>query len=37
VPTAEPGKPVPVAFGTVVIEIPNIVWYGDLSTSPIYA
>ncbi len=30
VPTAEPGRPIPVVFGTYVIKSPNVVWYGDL-------
>lgn len=34
-PTAEQGKPVPKVFGTVVIQSPNIVWYGDLSYTEI--
>lgn len=35
VPTAEAGRPIPVAYGTVMIKSPNVVWYGDLDTSPI--
>lgn len=35
VPTAEPGRNVPIIFGTVVVEDPNVVWYGDLSTKPV--
>lgn len=35
VPTAEEGKPVPVVFGEVWITGPNVIWYGDLSTTPI--
>ncbi len=35
VPTAEPGRPVPIIFGTVIIKDPNVVWYGDLSTTEI--
>lgn len=34
-PTAEPGRPIPVVFGTYVIKGANVVWYGDLSTTPI--
>lgn len=34
-PTAEPGRPLPVVFGTVRMKAPNIVWYGDLGNSPI--
>lgn len=30
VPTAEPGRPVPVVFGTRLLKSPNIVWYGHL-------
>jgi hypothetical protein len=30
VPTAEKGKPIPVVFGTVLVQSPNVVWYGDL-------
>jgi len=33
-PEAKTSGPVPVIFGTVWIS-PNVVWYGDLSTSPI--
>lgn len=29
-PTAEPGRPIPVIFGTVYLQSPNVVWYGDL-------
>lgn len=35
VPTAEPGRPIPIPFGTVRLEDPNVVWYGDLKTTPI--
>ena len=35
VPTADEGKPVPVVFGTVLVKGPNVVWFGDLRTSPI--
>lgn len=34
-PTAEEGRPIPVVFGTVTIRGPNVIWYGDLGTSPI--
>ena len=34
-PTAQEGRPIPVVFGTVMVRDPNIVWYGNLSTSPI--
>lgn len=30
-PTAEAGKPIPVVFGSVTIESPNTLWYGDIS------
>ena len=36
-PTAEPGRPIPVVFGTYVIKSPNVVWYGDLASTPIKA
>ncbi len=29
-PTAEPGRPLPVVFGTVLLQDANVVWYGDL-------
>ena len=35
VPTAEIGREIPVLFGTRDIKGANVVWYGDLSTSPI--
>lgn len=35
VPVAELGRPVPVIFGTVLVRGPNVIWYGDLSTTPI--
>lgn len=31
-PTAEAGRPLPVAFGSVLIESPNILWYGEKRT-----
>jgi hypothetical protein len=34
-PTAEEGRPIPVVFGTVLVKSPNVVWYGDLRTTPI--
>lgn len=34
-PTAEEGKPMPVAFGDVWLTGPNVIWYGDLRTTPI--
>lgn len=30
-PTADPGKPVPVVFGTVTMKGLNILWYGEKS------
>lgn len=35
VPTAEPGRPVPVIFGTRLVKAPNVVWYGDLRYSEV--
>lgn len=35
VPTAEEGRPIPVVFGTVKIKGANVLWYGDLRSSPI--
>lgn len=29
-PTAEPGRNLPIIFGEVLMEDPNVVWYGDL-------
>jgi hypothetical protein len=37
IPTVEIGKPVSVAFGEVWIDDANILWYGDLQNTPIYA
>lgn len=34
-PTAEEGKPIPVVFGDTWIKGSNVVWYGDLRTTPI--
>lgn len=34
-PTAQEGRPIPVAFGTVLIRDPNIVWFGETGTEPI--
>ena len=34
-PTADQGKPIPVVFGTVIVESPNVVWYGDLGYRPV--
>jgi len=35
IPVAEQGRPVPVVFGTILISGPNVLWYGDLRTTPI--
>lgn len=35
VPTADPNRSIPVVFGTVWVEDPNVVWYGDLLADPI--
>lgn len=35
VPTAEPGRPIPVVFGRVRLTSPNVVWYGDLAYRPV--
>jgi len=34
-PTAEEGRSIPVLFGRRRIKSPNVVWYGDLNTTPI--
>lgn len=34
-PTVEQGRPVPMIFGSPVIEDPSVVWYGDLYVKPI--
>lgn len=34
-PTAEAGRDIPVLFGTRWIKGPNVVWYGDLRTTPV--
>lgn len=34
-PTAEEGREIPVLFGTRDFSGPNVVWYGDLRTTPI--
>lgn len=34
-PTADEGRPVPVVFGSVLVRSANVVWYGDLKTTPI--
>lgn len=34
VPVAEEGKEIPVIFGTVDIEDPNVVWYGNFFSRP---
>lgn len=35
VPTAEDGRETAMIFGTVWIDDPNVLWYGDLRTTPI--
>jgi len=35
IPTAAEGRPIPVVFGTVTITGSNVLWYGDLRTTPI--
>ena len=35
VPTAEEGRPLPVVFGTVTVQSPNVVWYGHLAYSAV--
>jgi predicted phage tail protein len=35
VPVAEEGRPIPVLFGTRLISSANVVWWGDISISPI--
>lgn len=34
-PTADEGRPIPVIFGTVWITGPNVIWYGNMRTTPI--
>lgn len=36
-PTAEEGRSIPVLFGSRRIEGPNVVWYGQVKTDPIYS
>jgi len=35
IPVAEQGRPIPVVFGTMLLTGPNVLWYGDLRTTPI--
>ncbi len=37
VPQVEIGKPIAVVFGEVWIDDSNVLWYGNLNNSPIYA
>jgi hypothetical protein len=37
IPTAEQGREIPVAFGTVTVTGPNVIWYGKLGTEEIVA
>lgn len=34
-PTVDANRPIPIVFGTVWLRGPNVVWYGDLRTTPI--
>ena len=34
-PTAEVGREIPVLFGRRILEGPNVVWFGDLRTTPV--
>ena len=36
IPIAAEGTPIPVVFGEVWLKQPNVVWYGDLKTTPIH-
>lgn len=36
-PTAEVGISIPVVFGTIKLLSPNVLWYGNLSTTDITA
>lgn len=35
VPIANASDPIPKVYGTVWVKSPNVVWYGDLRTTPI--
>ena len=35
VPLAEEGKELTVVFGTVIVEAPNVVYYGNLTSTPV--
>src|SRR5574340_857090 len=35
IPTAEAGRPISVLFGSRLIQAPNVVWWGDVRTTPI--
>lgn len=37
VPTADQSRPIPVFWGDVTMEGPNVVWFGDLESVPIPA
>lgn len=37
IPTAEQGREIPVAFGTVTVTGANVIWYGGLGTEEIVA
>lgn len=34
-PTAEPGRMIPIVFGTYTIQGPNVIWFGDLASKAI--
>lgn len=33
--SVDPSSPVPILFGTRLMKQPNLVWYGDIATTPI--
>lgn len=35
VPTAEQDREIPVVFGSVTVTGPNVIWYGNLNSTPI--
>jgi len=37
IPLADAGREIPVLFGTRIIGQPNVVWWGDVKTTPIYS
>lgn len=34
-PTADEGRPIPVVYGTYLVQAPNVVWWGNPSTEPV--